>query len=173
MNRFSCVLGSAAVLFFAGLNSGSATARGPSDSSRPDLAVLSGDNEVPPVETDATGLAAFSEIAGGNVLLFALFTFGLEDTVQAHIHLGPPDENGPVVAFLFGAADPPVTQDGLLSSGVLTAADLVGPLEGEPLSALLEEIDAGNTYVNVHTVENPGGEIRGQIGDLLGFVPAQ
>jgi hypothetical protein len=28
---------------------------------------------------------------------------------------------------------------------------------------LIEEIKAGNTYVNVHTTQHPGGEIRGQI----------
>ena len=67
------------------------------------------------------------------------------------------------------------TENGVLSTGTITAADLIGPLAGQPLSALVDEIDAGNAYVNVHTNDGvvptnegpgdfPGGEIRGQMG---------
>jgi hypothetical protein len=34
---------------------------------------------------------------------------------------------------------------------------------GQPLSALIDQIEAGNTYVNVHTSAHTGGEIRGQL----------
>jgi CHRD domain len=49
-----------------------------------------------------------------------------------------------------------------LAKGAITSADLLGPLEGAMLSDLIDEIEAGNTYVNVHTVEHPDGEIRGR-----------
>jgi hypothetical protein len=55
-------------------------------------------------------------------------------------------------------------QNGSLSEGTFTAANLIGPLAGQPLSALIDAIRAGNTYVNVHTEVSPGGEIRSQIG---------
>lgn len=132
------------------------------------FAILTGDQEVPPVDTDAIGIAAFKEVAGGNALFFTLLTFGLEDIAQAHIHLAPEGVNGPVVAFLFESVADPVTQDGLLSFGVIRADDLVGPLAGQPLSALIEQMADGNTYSNVHTLAHPSGEIRGQNGG--GFV---
>jgi hypothetical protein len=56
-----------------------------------------------------------------------------------------------------------VTIDGVLARGTITEADLVGPLAGQPLSALVEAIRSGNAYVNVHTVDHPAGEIRGQL----------
>jgi hypothetical protein len=54
---------------------------------------------------------------------------------------------------------------GPLATGTITADEVVGPLETEddPLSALMEAINAGNAYVNVHTTQFPPGEIRGQI----------
>lgn len=124
-------------------------------------AELSGRNEVPPVQTGATGQARFN--LSEESIEYRLFVHNIENVTQAHIHLGSADENGPVVAFLFGFVDGGVTVDGLLATGTITADDLIGPFEGEPLSALIEAIQSGNAYVNVHTVANPPGEIRGQI----------
>ena len=64
--------------------------------------------------------------------------------------------------------------NGLLHQGVITQSDLVGPLAGKTMAVLLAAINAGNTYVNVHTNDFvdpantgagdfPGGEIRGTI----------
>ena len=58
--------------------------------------------------------------------------------------------------------------------GTLDAGDLIGPLTGAKLEELIEQIQEGNTYCNVHTNDGtdpansgPGdyrlGEIRGQI----------
>lgn len=82
--------------------------------------------------------------------------------MASHIHLGCPGENGPVVAFLFEGG-PTGTVNGRLSHGVIRRQHLVGPLEGRGLGALVRAMESGCTYVNVHTTEWPGGEIRGQI----------
>lgn len=124
-------------------------------------AELSGRNEVPPVLTDGQGQARFN--VSDESIEYRLFVSDLENITQAHIHLGPAGENGPVVAFLFGFVEGGVTVDGLLATGTITAEDLVGPLAGQPLSALIDAMNSGNAYVNVHTVANPAGEIRGQI----------
>jgi CHRD domain len=139
------------------------------------VAHLSGDEEVPARETLAQGQAIFHLSADGTQLDYTLIVANIENVVASHIHVGAEGVNGPVVAFLFGPAAPGGGQvEGVLAQGTITADDLVGPLAGQPLSALIAAMRAGNTYVNVHTNDGvdppntgpgdfPGGEIRGQI----------
>ena len=140
------------------------------------LAHLKGRNEVPARDTKAAGNAVFHLSEDGTALSYRLIVANIDNVVQSHIHVGPPGENGPVVAFLYGlVAAGGGTENGVLATGTITAANLIGPLAGEPLSALVDEINAGNAYVNVHTNDGddtpnegpgdfPGGEIRGQMG---------
>jgi hypothetical protein len=129
------------------------------------VADLSGGQEVPPVATEATGAARFDvvDLGGGKgEIRFRLGVFDIDNVTAAHIHLGCPGENGDVVAFLFSGG-PTGTVNGRLSQGVIRRNNLVGPLAGQPLEALVDAMESNCTYVNVHTTEWPGGEIRGQI----------
>jgi hypothetical protein len=127
---------------------------------------LSGAGEVPAVDTQAQGVAIIKLNQNGD-LTYKLNVANIENVLQSHIHVAPADANGPVVAFLYPDGPPPVLIPGrfggTLASGTITDADLVGPLAGGTVEDLLDEIRAGTAYVNVHTVQNPGGEIRGQI----------
>lgn len=131
------------------------------------VAHLSGDEEVPPVDTRAQGQAKFQLSKDGSELDFKLIVANIENVTQAHIHLGPRGVNGPVVVWLYPSAPPPVLipgrSDGVLSEGTITADDLVGPLDGASLADLVEAMATGNAYVNVHTSQSPAGEVRGQI----------
>jgi CHRD domain len=134
---------------------------------------LNGDTEVPANASLATGQAVFKLSEDGTSLDYKLIVANLENPVAAHIHVGPPGVNGPVVAFLFGPAAPGGgTANGVIAEGTITAANLVGPLAGAPFSALIEALNSGTAYVNVHTNDGvppagtgpgdlPGGEIRG------------
>lgn len=128
---------------------------------------LSGAEEVIPVDTRARGQAIFKLSDDGLALHYKLNVANIEDVTMAHIHLGPAGENGPAVAWLYPAVPPPVPipgrSSGVLAAGVITAANLVGPLAGQTMADLMEAMDAGVTYVNVHTAAHPPGEIRGQI----------
>jgi hypothetical protein len=136
---------------------------------------LSGAEEVPPRMTPAQGAATFQVTEDGTAILYKVFVSNIRNVIAAHIHLGARGVNGPIVAFLAGDFPPGGgRRDGLLAEGRITAADLEGPLAGMPICALLREMKAGNTYVNVHTDDGvapantgpgdfPGGEIRGQI----------
>ena len=124
---------------------------------------LTGAGEVPAVITGAQGQATFKVADDGLSIEYKLNISHMEAVVQAHIHVGPVDDTGPVVVFLFGRVVGGVDANGRLASGTFTAANLVGPLAGHELSDLIAEIESGNAYVNVHTVANPSGEIRGQL----------
>ncbi|MCI0460473.1 MAG: CHRD domain-containing protein [Gemmataceae bacterium] len=142
------------------------------------VAHLTGAQEVPARLTRAQGQATFHLSPDGNSLTFQVNVANIHNVVAAHIHTGAVGVNGPVVAFLAGPfPNGGGRVQGVLGKGVITAAQLTGPLKGQPLSALIDQMRAGNTYVNVHTNDGvgaintgpgdfPGGEIRGQIRPL-------
>jgi hypothetical protein len=114
----------------------------------------------------------------GSRLTFSATLTDLENVVGVHLHLAPEGENGPIVGPipLGGGGHPGGPGSGPYTRfvGSLTAADLTGPLEGQPMSALLAAVASGSIYVNVHTDDGvapagtgpgdlPGGEVRGQL----------
>jgi len=121
----------------------------------------------PDVDTNPQGQATFQLSRSGDELHYRLIVANIENVTMAHIHLAPVGATGSVVLWLYPAGPPPQLIpgrfNGVLAEGTVTSADLVGPLAGASLSDLIAEIQAGNAYVNVHTSQNPPGEIRGQI----------
>jgi hypothetical protein len=125
---------------------------------------LRGREEVPAVVTGAQGQATFKLSSDGQSIDYKLNVANINDVTQAHIHLAPAGMNGQIVVFLFGLVpDPGVDVNGTLAAGSFGAANLIGPLAGHPLADLITAIENGGAYVNVHTVANRGGEIRGQL----------
>jgi hypothetical protein len=131
-------------------------------------AKLIGWEEVPVISTEGNGkfkarissdeieyTLRYRDLEGGNVLF-------------AHIHLGQFTANGAVSAFLCGGGGKPACPPAPATvTGTITAANVVGPVsQGIPAGGfdeLVDAIEAGFTYANVHTTQFPGGEIRGQI----------
>lgn len=126
-------------------------------------AQLSGANEVPSVATHARGNAVLQLSADGTALSYRVIVANIENVRASHIHMAPEGANGPVVATLFPGPPIPGRVNGILTEGTITASDLQGPLAGMPLSALVEGLNNGGMYVNVHTDQSPPGEIRGQV----------
>ncbi|MBS0001145.1 MAG: CHRD domain-containing protein [Cyclobacteriaceae bacterium] len=126
------------------------------------VAHLSGDEEVPPVETNAVGQVKFQLSADGSELYYKLIVANINNVLASHIHLAPAGVSGLVVAFLFPGPLVP-SANGILAEGTITSANLIGPLAGKTLADLVSAINDGQTYVNVHTIAFGGGEIRGQI----------
>lgn len=129
------------------------------------LARLSDAGEVPPpvLATNAWGQADFKLNDDVTELSYRLKALKMESgAIQAAIHRGLPDDNGPVVAFLYRPASDAVDER-LNIRGQLTQSDLVGPLAGN-FEGFVDALHAGELYVNIHSNAYPAGEIRGQVG---------
>jgi len=111
-----------------------------------DMAVtLSGDQEVPPVTTSASGTGTIS-VGEDKSVSGSVMVKGISATA-AHIHEAAKGKNGPVIV--------PLTKSGDNTFSVASGAKLT--------DAQMQALQAGNLYVNVHSAANPNGEIRAQL----------
>ena len=105
---------------------------------------LTGGEEVPPVQTGASGSGSF-RVAEDGTVTGSVTTTGMAGTM-AHIHQGAKGANGPVIV--------PLTKNG----------DTYSVPEGRKLTQpQIDALKAGNLYVNVHSDKNKGGEVRAQL----------
>lgn len=130
-------------------------------------AKLDGASEVPRTPSKATAEATFTVSPDGGKIGYTVTVHDLGDITMAHIHLGTVGKNGPVVVWLYPASGKPTLvkgqENGELATGEITAVSLRGPERDKALSVLVKAIQAGDAYVNIHTVLHKAGEIRGQI----------
>jgi CHRD domain-containing protein len=111
-----------------------------------DVAVkLTGDQEVPAVTSAATGVGTIV-IKNDHSVSGSIKTTGIEGTV-AHIHLAEPGKNGPPIITLTKTAD----NTWSVPDGAKLTDDQ------------FKSFKDGNLYVNVHSAEHKGGEIRTQL----------
>ncbi|HSM55079.1 MAG TPA: CHRD domain-containing protein [Candidatus Sulfomarinibacteraceae bacterium] len=122
---------------------------------------LTGDEEVPAVNTNAQGQAIFQFDHREGALHYRLIVANIEEVFAAHIHCGEAGVNGPVGVTLFGGST--TSDSGVLATGSPTEPNPGNACGWQTLADVQAAIDAGAAYVNVHTTANPGGEIRGQI----------
>ena len=106
---------------------------------------LTGDQEVPPNTSTAVGTGNINVASDGSVT--GSVTAPTLQGTAAHIHTGAPGVNGPVIIPLVGGA-----------GGVWSV-----PPGAKLTAEQLQAYNAGNLYVNVHTAEHKGGEIRTQL----------
>lgn len=114
---------------------------------RPLTAELNGANEVPQAgDPDGSGSAHVTLNQGQGEICFSIATSNVDDIVAAHIHVGAAGVNGGVVVnFDWGSTG---------GNGCVAAdADLIKQIRQDP----------AGYYVNVHSLEFPGGAIRGQL----------
>lgn len=135
-------------------------------------ATLEGSQEVPPINTSASGTASLSFEETTNLFDIQIDVTGIDETdlfgvgpntSSLHIHLAPTGANGDIVVDL-----------GFLGTPVPTATGFSFTLENQVFGGiqgnLTSDVDtnvaallAGDTYINIHTNDFPSGELRGQL----------
>jgi hypothetical protein len=107
---------------------------------------LSGSQEVPAVQTSASGSGSIT-IKDDKSVSGSISTSGITG-IAAHIHVGATGQNGPVIVPLTKGAD-----------GTTWSV----PAGAKLTDAQYASYKAGDLYVNVHSAAHKGGEIRGQL----------
>jgi CHRD domain len=111
-----------------------------------DVAVtLTGDQEVPAVTSAAKGMGKIT--IGDDKSVSGGFTTNGIAGMAAHIHEAAPGKNGPPIITLEKKGD----------------NEWAVPAGSKLTDAQYESFKAGNLYVNVHSADHKGGEIRTQL----------
>ena len=122
------------------------------------LAVLSGGNDVPPNFTTLAG-ATVNFTARGGAVDYVISVQNISGVTDAGIHVGAAGAVGPLVFDLYAGGTTGSISSAVLATGTITASGLTA-LSLDSLKTLMR---AGGAYVDITTVSQPGGEIRGQI----------
>ena len=126
--------------------------------------VMSGGNEAP--NLILTGANATAEVfvnLATKEVTYTINVFNIPSgTTAGHFHVGPAGVAGPVVVDI---APPPQISNDFVLTGTATAASLRPNAERgiRDWDDFIQSLVGGQTYLNIHTNVNPGGEIRGQL----------
>ena len=112
-------------------------------------AQLSGNQQVPPIQTSASGMAWFKPMQDN--VWFKINVTDIQGITMAHIHSGKQGENGPPIVPLYKSDTPSQQMSGILAKGNITADTFQGPMAGKQLSDLISAMQNGETFVNIHT----------------------
>lgn len=108
-------------------------------------AAMTGEAEVPPVTTKASGISTI-KVAEDRSVSGSVKVEGMTPTA-AHIHQGASGSNGPVIITLSKASERTFNV----------------PADAKLTDAQYGAYKKGNLYVNVHSAAHPGGEVRVQM----------
>ncbi|MFZ0356953.1 MAG: CHRD domain-containing protein, partial [Nitrososphaeraceae archaeon] len=124
-------------------------------------AKLDANNEVPPVNSTAEGVATFK--VKDDAIKSKINITGITDVSGAQILMGKIGQNGDPIVDLLKTGGKTERSDGVAIKGNFTASDFEGSMQGKDLSALESAMATNQTYVNIMTSDHPDGEASGHI----------
>lgn len=158
--RTSVAVGTSVVLLVISLAVAGAAVGRPQASTISVSTLMNAGQEVPAPKGDVSAArgtfsATVTRSGTGDVMNWELTFTGLTGPAgAAHVHLGAVGQAGGVVVPLCGPCQSPVSGSANVNAAVLNA------------------LQTGGAYANVHTPANAAGEIRGQIGVVANITTA-
>ena len=135
---------------------------------------LNGEQQRPPVDTDARGFVGFKFSDDYNQLIYNVNLHNIHNLTGIYLYYGNDTQNSkPVLDLLKKTKESnrederasEITKDGhttgTVNLGGITKKDLGGALKGKSIPDLYKLTLDGMLYVVVHTKDFPDGEIRG------------
>ena len=119
------------------------------------MANLTGKEEVPPVNSNATGSVQLT-LKGEEGIDYTVNATSIRGVTDGHLHLGQKGENGLIVFTLF-RPDAPIDQ--ISENETIKEDELEGPLKGKAKFDLTTARGNGSIYANRHRQEKPYSEI--------------
>ena len=135
--------------------------------------ILTGDQQTPPVTTDAIGYVGLKFQDDRTRLTYSVHAEHIGKVTAVYVYQTDKEQNGTIVLDLLHSPrelknidkvvdkTPQGKTKGTVSMGGAISDDLQGQLKGKKLSDLHKVIDNGTIHVSIHTKDFPNGEIRG------------
>ena len=137
--------------------------------------ILTGDQQTPPVTTDAIGYVGLKFQDDRTRLMYSVHAEHIGKVTAVYLYQKGEAQNGTIILDLLHSPRVLKTIDkvvdktsqgktkGTVSMGAAISDDLQGQLKGKTLTDLHKLIDSGTVYVLINTKDFPNGEIRGLI----------
>ena len=136
--------------------------------------VLTGEQQTPPVTTDARGYIGLKFQDDRSRLVYIVNAEHIGKVTAVNLYQISKEQNASIVLDLLHSPRPLMKgvdkvvdkttegkTKGTISIGGATKEDLQGKLKGKSLSDLHEAMVNGSVYISIHTKDFPNGEIRG------------
>ena len=136
--------------------------------------VLNGDQQIPPVDTDALGFVGLKFSDGYTQLIYNVNVHNIDNVTGVYLYYQNDTESAsPILDLLKKTRESNREKDrasditeegqttGTISLGGVTKKDLGGALKGKSIPDLYKLMLDGMLYIVVETKDYPNGEIRG------------
>jgi hypothetical protein len=126
-------------------------------------AELSGAGVVPAVDTGAAGTLELTLSDDGLTMDYVLDVQNLTGLTVARLRVGAEGVNGDEIVTLYSGPTKKGIFSGVAAAWSFGADDFVGLLKGKTMADFIVLVESGQVYVNVGTIKNRDGELRGQL----------
>ena len=122
-------------------------------------ATLTSSMNVPAANSESQGIAIFGAI--DDTLHFRIEAKNIHENIGAQLRQRKQGKNGHVIADLVEPGKHPITTQGIIIKESITGSSLIGPLDGQPISKLIELIEEEKVSVNLYLSSSKRRQIRG------------